>query len=134
MPNSQPDVTAGAPNLEAYRDNGDGTVTDTVTGLMWQRAFPTTKYTLAEAISYCQTLPLGGHGDWRVPSRIELASLVDTAQAGATINLTYFPGTTTDPFWSSTLAVGSSIVAWTVAIGYTGYTDVTLPNSVRCVR
>ena len=38
MPNSPVDVEAGAPNPESYTDNGDGTVSDNVTGLMWQQA------------------------------------------------------------------------------------------------
>ena len=69
MPNSQADVTAGAPNLESYTDNGDGTVTDNVTGLMWQQAVPTATYSWAGAVTYCSTLTLAGHSDWRLPSR-----------------------------------------------------------------
>ena len=43
MPNDRVDVTAGAPNLESYTDNKDGTVTDNLTGLMWQQTVPTAR-------------------------------------------------------------------------------------------
>jgi len=77
MPSDQVDVTAGAPNLESYTDNGDGTVTDNVTGLMWQQVVSTTTYNWAQALAYCPKLTLAGHSDWRLPSRIELVSIVD---------------------------------------------------------
>jgi len=43
-------------------DNGDGTVTDTKTGLMWQKAEAGTKPWEA-ALAYCETLGLAGHSD-----------------------------------------------------------------------
>jgi hypothetical protein len=62
MPNSANEVSAGAPNLESYTDNGDGTVTDNVTGLMWQQqGVPSTTYAQSNPTSYCQSLTLGGH-------------------------------------------------------------------------
>ncbi len=53
--------------------NGDGTVTDTVTRLLWQQG--TSPYTAAT----CSTLTLGTHGagTWRVPTVKEVASIVD---------------------------------------------------------
>jgi len=96
MPNSQADVTAGAPNLESYTDNGDGTVTDNVTGLMWQQVVPSATYTWANAVAYCPTLALAGHSSWRLPSRIELESIVDFGQSSPSINGTYFPSTPKD--------------------------------------
>jgi hypothetical protein len=137
MPNDQVDVTAGAPNLESYTDNGDGTVTDNVTGLMWQQAVSTTTYTWAQAAAYCQTLTLAGHSEWRLPSRIELVSIVDLGvTSGATINATYFPSTPTDSFWSSSPLAGSSSFAWIVFFysGFTNYNVESYPDHVRCVR
>jgi hypothetical protein len=69
-----------------YTDNGDGTVTDTVTGLTWQRSPDTDgdgqigapdKLTYAEAGVYCETLTLAGHDDWRLPDIKTLYSLMD---------------------------------------------------------
>jgi len=136
MPNSQADVTAGAPNLESYTDNGDGTVTDNLTGLMWQQAVPTTTYTWANAATYCSTtLTLASHSDWRLPSVVELTSIVDFGSSPA-VNSTYFPSTPASWFWSSSPLAGSSSYAWYVDFGrgYTSYYDVSSTNYVRCVR
>ena len=49
----------------AYRDNGDGTVTDLTTGLMWQKGLGTKKVSLDEARELARTLTLGGYTDWQ---------------------------------------------------------------------
>jgi hypothetical protein len=137
MPNSQADVTAGAPNLESYTDNGDGTVTDNVTGLMWQKAVSATAtYTWAQAVAYCPTLILAGHGDWRLPSVIELVSIVDVGQSNLSINGIYFPNTPSTWFWSSSPVAGSPSGAWYVNFygGRTSNVDVSNALYVRCVR
>jgi hypothetical protein len=116
MPNAPWDVMDGAPNATSYTDNGDQTVTDKVTGLMWQQT-NTSTFRFSNAKNYCTTLTLGGHTDWRLPTVIELASLVDigvpySMSTTAMINTTFFPGTSNYRFWTSTLLAGSSIVAW----------------------
>ena len=58
-----------------YIDNGDGTVTDTVTGLMWQKNMGT-KISYADAVTKADTMTLGGHSDWRIPTIKELYSLI----------------------------------------------------------
>ncbi len=60
----------------AYQDNGDGTVTDLNTGLMWQRTPSFEHYTWAQATVYARSLGLAGHDDWRVPTVKELYSIV----------------------------------------------------------
>jgi hypothetical protein len=71
----------------SYVDNGDGTVTDLVTGLMWQQD-PGEKMTFAQALAGADSFALGGHDDWRLPTIKELYSLIDftgvTAQSAAT--------------------------------------------------
>lgn len=149
MPNSQADVTAGAPNLEAYTDHADGTVTDNDTGLMWQQAVPSGAYTTAaEAVAYCSTLTLAGHSDWRLPSMIELYSIVDLGQSAPSINGTYFPSTPSNStFWSSSPAacwpntIGSSPPSGSVeGTWHVNFADgnTSLSESshltVRCVR
>jgi len=64
-----------AGNQPSYQDNGDGTVTDLVTGLMWQQD-PGAKMTLAEAEAAVTSFSLGGHTDWRLPTIKELYSLI----------------------------------------------------------
>jgi hypothetical protein len=67
------DYRAGAP--VSYTDNGDGTVTDDSTGLMWQRD-PGEKTTYAEAVEGAGSLELAGYDDWRLPTIKELYSLI----------------------------------------------------------
>jgi hypothetical protein len=65
-------------NPPAYQDNGDGTVTDLNTGLMWQQIPDLdNKYTFVEAIAAADTFSLGGHSDWRLATIKELYSLID---------------------------------------------------------
>jgi hypothetical protein len=103
-----------APNLTNYTDNHDGTVTDNVTGLMWESPAPDGGVVAVgtwgpasdsqTAQHYCATLALAGHNDWRLPSSIELVSLLDpTAPSGPLINTTYFPNTGKQGFWSATI-------------------------------
>ena len=62
-------------NEPSYTDNGDGTITDNVTGLMWERDMGT-KLSFEEAFSKAEASDLGGHSDWRVPTIKELYSLI----------------------------------------------------------
>ncbi len=70
----------------SYTDNGNGTITDNVTGLTWQQGPDTDgnttlnasdKLTYANAVSYCSNLSLGGQSDWRLPDIKTLYSLID---------------------------------------------------------
>jgi len=59
----------------AYRNNGDGTITDLNTGLMWTRD-PGSKKTYKEAIADARQCRVGGYDDWRLPTVKELYSLI----------------------------------------------------------
>ncbi|MCG3218446.1 MAG: DUF1566 domain-containing protein, partial [Candidatus Heimdallarchaeota archaeon] len=59
-----------------YYDNGDGTITDLKTGLIWQQSV-NEKISFSETFTNAETLSLGGFDDWRVPSIKELYSLMD---------------------------------------------------------
>jgi hypothetical protein len=59
-----------------YRDNGNGTITDLNTGLMWQKS-PGSKVTWEAAMSGTASLNLAGYNDWRVPTIKELYSLIN---------------------------------------------------------
>jgi hypothetical protein len=61
-----------------YMDNGDGTVTDVNTGLMWQKSPDLeSKSTYAEALAGARSCRVGGYSDWRLPTVKELYSLID---------------------------------------------------------
>ncbi len=65
-------------NKPQYRDNKDGTVTDLVTGLMWQKT-PNTKNKMSfdNALKEAKGVKLAGYDDWRLPTIKELYSLID---------------------------------------------------------
>jgi hypothetical protein len=81
MPNPS---AASLPNPSSYADNGNGTVRDNVTGLVWQKAV-TQAATWANAPAYCSglTLPAPAGFTWQVPTRIQLLSLVDYTTGAA---------------------------------------------------
>jgi uncharacterized protein DUF1566 len=62
-------------NIPKYKDNGDGTVTDLITGLMWQKN-PGSKKTLKEAVKGASKCRTGGYNDWRLPTIKEQYSLI----------------------------------------------------------
>ena len=120
------------------------TVTDLATGLIWQRDFPrvdggfvpsAVDLTWAEATTYCATLTLAGSSGWRLPTLIELSSLVDSASTNPAINTAAFPMVLFDRFWTSSSYAGAP-AAWVVGFstGYTAGENVGNQVAVRCVR
>jgi len=72
-------------NQPSYRKNGDGTVTDLNTGLMWvqERGVMTSADSAISGAADCR---IGGYSDWRLPNAKELQSVVDYTRAPAAIN------------------------------------------------
>ena len=62
---------------DRFVNNGDGTITDTKTGLMWAANDNGDLINWTDARSYCQNYNGGGHTDWRMPTLAELTSLYD---------------------------------------------------------
>ena len=62
-------------NNPSYTDNYDGTITDNITGLVWQKDMGQ-KMTLLEAMQKVNSINLKGHKDWRIPNIKELYSLI----------------------------------------------------------
>jgi len=116
----------------------DLTVTDTITGLEWQRDLSgTDTYSWAGAKAYCAGLTLGGRQGWRLPGVMELSTIVDfTVTSGARIDATAFPNTPAAWFWTSSPYAGSSGDAWSVFFGFGNsfIYDVGYDDRVRCVR
>ncbi len=127
---------SGSSTLPAhtFEDNGDGTVYDGGTGLLWQKCSmgqtddsacsgTSTVDIWENALIYCNNLSLAGK-NWRLPNINELQSIVDyTAASAPTINTVTFPntppqdgssGTTNYDYWSSTNSVGLYTQAWSI--------------------
>jgi hypothetical protein len=104
-----------------YQDNGDGTVTDLNTGLMWQKTPDFKRHTFDESRKYVKGLNIGGHTDWRLPNIKELYSLahfngelipegnstpyIDTRYFDFKYDRLLFAG----QYWSSTLYVKGGV-------------------------
>ena len=118
-----------------FIDNGNGTVTDAATGLVWQQTDGGGK-TWEQAISYCEGLTLAGVSDWRLPNRNELQSLVDYSKSSPAIDTTYFPNTLASYYCSSTTFAESALSSWGVHFGSGHFSTIGKTSSplVRCVR
>ncbi|MBP1840648.1 DUF1566 domain-containing protein [Formosa algae] len=74
----------------SYTDNGDGTVTDNVTGLMWAQDQSEQSKGWEESFTYTDSLTLGGYSDWRMPTIKELWSIRDQSVGWPYVNTDYF--------------------------------------------
>ena len=72
--------------MNDFQDNGDGTVTDNSTGLMWMQADSGKGMVWEDALGYCEQLEYAGYSDWRLPNAKELQSIVDYTRSPATTN------------------------------------------------
>jgi len=154
-------VQAGSP-LD-FLDNGDGTITDLNTGLMWEKKSNdgsihdldrTYFWSKALAVTVWDWLDLvnteggtgfAGHSDWRLPNRRELDSLVDFSRidpAAAPVfqavctegcTVTACSCTATADYWSSTTAAVNPALAWAVEFSR-GRADDRGKNTARAVR
>ena len=120
---------------DRYTDNGDGTISDHQTGLMWSKCSYGQTYDANDANSdgiICEGSPAfgtwqqafawaadstdHGHSDWRLPNIKELGSIVDFGSAKPAINQSIFPNTVSGPYWSSTPSRAN--VHQTIFIGF----------------
>ncbi|MCB9740187.1 MAG: DUF1566 domain-containing protein [Deltaproteobacteria bacterium] len=113
------------------------TVVDTQTGLVWQREVSATTGSSADANKACDALVLGGANDWRVPTLVELQTLVDygAADGAPRIDTTAFAKASTLALWTTTttlngtlaidFATGASVPGTAAGVGSIGW---------RCVR
>lgn len=121
-----------------FVDDGNGTVTDTDTGLIWQKETAPGIYSWEQALEYCESLSLAGYDDWRLPNRNELQSIVDYSQCTPCIDTAFFLNTVSSPYWTSTSYANLDYyhAAWDVAFsgGEVNLSDKEDDDYVRCVR
>jgi len=96
--------------------NGDGTVTDPETGLMWM-LLEEGPMTWQDSLASCENLNFAGFDDWRLPDLNELRSLVDYSNYFPSIS-PVFPDTRLSFYWSGTTNPGHKSYAWGVDFGY----------------
>ncbi len=119
-----------------FTDNGNGTITDNFTGLMWQQTHPSNAMTWEDALAYARSVTLGGASDWRLPNIKELQSLSDMKRSKPTIDKTCFTNMGSGLYWSATSLNGKGTMAWnmTADYGLVSYADKSTTANVLLVR
>ncbi len=118
----------------SYVDHGV-TMTDTVTGLEWQKA-TMGPMTWKQALAAAEDLILAGESDWRLPDKNELRSLVDYSRYFPAIDPVFAATTKPSYYWSSTTCTKSPYGAWLVHFyhGNVNYDNKSAAYYVRAVR
>lgn len=140
------DIPATAPDSR-FQANGDGTVTDVTTGLIWKQCAEglsgvgcTTgsaeTFTWQRALQRAEAAVFAGSSLWRLPNKNELASLVERRCYNPAINAAYFPNTPSSWFWSSSPSAHNPNYAWSVHFSYGDVFNSNKSNQlyVRLVR
>lgn len=112
--------------------SSDATVTDRVTGLVWQLEYRN-EMTFSDALDYCAELELSGRRDWRLPDDSELITIVDTNGDNSSSS---FPNMSGEWFWTSTESIANDKFARFIRFdqGDTLLADKENAYAVRCVR
>jgi hypothetical protein len=108
-----------------FYDNGNGTVTDSLTGLMWTKNANLAGSTMTwyQAVDYCNNLIQGGYTDWRLPNVNELESLTneDEPNSATWLNSQGFTNVQFSYYWSSTTRAYNTSSAWVGGMNYVYY-------------
>jgi Protein of unknown function (DUF1566) len=102
-------------NPPSYKDNGDGTVTDLVTGLQWQQVDGGEKPWDA-SVAYCKALDLAGKNDWRLPYVQELFTILNH-ESGFPALASIFTKSNAQYWWAAEERVGNPEYAWATNAG-----------------
>ena len=115
-----------------FADNGNGTVTDNLTGLVWMQnancwGFLTWTDALAKVAGLnagsqsCTGYTTGTHTNWHLPTKRELMSLIDSGRSNPALPSGHpFSGVQSNDYWSSTTDADFTGSAWFVNLNY-GY-------------
>jgi hypothetical protein len=130
--------------IPRFTDNGNGTITDDLTGLMWDQNGSTFgQLTWTDALSDISSYTLGGHTDWRMPNIVEIRSLIRWQENDSSVwlgnqgfmNVQSSPDTINYYYWTATRSgVGNALLFKMIdGTQYTGGDD-TIQASVWAVR
>ena len=115
---------------------GNAAVRDNNTGLVWEQA-PAAMATWTDARTQCIDKNVGGTRGWRLPSVVELASLIDPSMLSPYVP-TVFTGVQPTIYWSTTANADSLSSASKLSLnfqdGKVGVSSKTTSNNVWCVR
>lgn len=128
MPNP---VEAGLANDASYSVIGDASVIDNVTKLEWEKASARVS-SFDDASRRCASIATNGHADWRVPTRIELVSLLDYMRSDPPQIDPVFDQQPAS-LWSASRYAGDAGLHWTVDFFF-GEVKSGTATEVRCVR
>lgn len=111
-----------------YVNNSDDTITDNLTGLVWDKNANHGKKLWQNALDYVKSLNTSnylGHNDWRLPNIREILSLwnYNYADSSTYLNSNGFSGFQLFDYWSSTTYFGDETKAWN-ALSYGGNYDI----------
>ncbi|GAG58532.1 unnamed protein product, partial [marine sediment metagenome] len=101
---------------DRFTDNGDGTITDNATSLMWPKDAADAGLDMqtrawADQIAHIEGLTFAGHSDWRMCNIVELQSILDWIQDHPDINSIIQNAQQKYPYVSTT-AHGDTDKAW----------------------
>ena len=128
------DVVHTTPN-DRFIDNGDGTVKDKKTNLIWMRCVlgqewdgqtctgAAATYTWQQALKEADVYTFAGNNDWYLPNIKELTSIVERACYDPAINKNVFPKTPSAGFWTASPYADSNVYAWFVDFDYGGVSN-----------
>ncbi len=130
------DINIPASVSNHFTDNGDGTITDHLTNLVWQKNPNPNAINWEQALTYAESLNLADSSDWRLPNIKELHSLHDESTVNPGVNTNFFPAIGVKKYWSSTSLPNQTTKAWYLdtQFGITTYDFKTSPLYVICVR
>lgn len=111
------------------------TLHDSVTGLTWQLEPEMQEKTQAEAVAYCDGLALADRDDWRLPTRLEYATILDAGLPGGFAVPIQIPSGTTGVHWTASAAAISQGGFYVVHDGFGTFNVAVSGQSIaRCVR
>jgi hypothetical protein len=131
-------VKAGGPL--SYRDNGDGTITDLNTGLMWEKKsndgsdhdvskmfvwsspFTDTVWDWIDAINteVGNGIGFAGFNDWRLPNVRELQSIIDYGRSSSPA---------VDPAFNNNVSIGCTVLTCSLTVSSAYWSSTTIASN-----